>query len=115
MSAKSDEEVICGFIEPKPPVADQQHAETMDLCGSGLKSPLGFWWCTGGYDEPYRWRPRPLTLDGLHEVEIRLMMAQRKQYESLILADDPDVFDLLHTTARQKIKALAAVLRGEKP
>lgn len=79
------------------------------------------WWVLLDPNAP--WRPVPLTLDRLHEVEARLMDLQWKRYRSefrqvVERSDGTHSKDLwvrsaLHATAEQKIKALAAVIRAE--
>lgn len=63
-----------------------------------------------------------LTLDALHEVEARLSDGQWEKYNELMLGFSPqrihprfdhsDAKGLLHATAEQKVRALAATLRA---
>lgn len=96
---KSDEEVICEWMEP------------------GREIP-GNWMQYIGWGRG--WRPCTLTLDRLHEVEARLTDEQWKPYimkllpwQSLNKLYVEQLFCLLHATAEQKIKALAAVIQSE--
>lgn len=117
----TDEEVICGFMEPKP---DQipEDAEDLELCGSRPTTALGFWVCISPYDVASRWIPRRLTLDALWEVEERLSGAQRFNYlKALKLVDRPGEIPrtlpegfFWHAHRAQKIKALSTVLRAEQ-
>ena len=67
------------------------------------------------------WFPQMLRLDTLHTVEARLSDEQWALYENhFARKDKPNAWystfryrDLLHATAEQKIKALAAVIRAE--
>lgn len=99
----SDAEIICAFCEPKP-------TDTLPDTVRGTK-----WWRLSLKGYLARWIPKYLGLDALHEVEARLTDEQWDRYASLMM--DPAGIRhtrfLLHATAGEKIKALAAVLRAE--
>ena len=92
----TDEEVLCTFMHPMPKIYD----------------PHTDWW---------KWRsgatfaPRKLTLDILHEIEERLTEEQWKAYRDEILRDTDMLglwmVRLIHASAANKVRALAAVLR----
>lgn len=119
----SEEEVVATFMEKKPNV-------------NGLMSASVGWWVlhaiakfsgeVGGVSVAYL--PRDLTLDALHEVEAKLSDRQRQYYCALIFQrccgaartmnpiEDlltPNRWGMIHTSAAQKISALAQVLRPE--
>ena len=108
----SDEEVICGFMEPKP-----EHNPSEYVLGEIYRT----WWVRSIGNT---WRPllddefcsQFEKLGRLHEVEARLTEEQWCAYQcAAISAKWGDVFGLIcHASAGQKIRALASVLRGEK-
>lgn len=116
----SDEEVICDFVEP---------LATID-CAAGGKRSLADWWRREtAWSDTLVWKPwvpARLTLDALWKVEDRLSEQQRRHYCVLIfhavcteartsnLIEDTmtkNRWPMIHASAAQKIKALAAVLR----
>jgi len=114
----SNEEIICTWMEPKPN-ADETYWYP------ARPSPQRWWMVSYGRvrevdgitGEP-SWQPRFLSLDALREVQDRLIDEQWEQYESWLcrIAEPfpPEHWPLrvmLHVTALQKIKALAATLR----
>lgn len=107
----SDQEVICGFMEPSPTDNDD------------LTSDAG-WWTRRTMLSPETlkrvalpWEPRTLTLNECHAVEERLTDEQWDAYEELF--DSVILWgrerSLLHAAAAEKIRALASVLRKEEP
>ncbi len=108
----TDEEVICGWMEPKP----EPHTH-----GGTFRSGKGWWYWTGA-----TWQPNVLTLDVLWGVEERLTEEQwERYYHQFVRYDNPvdpvrwSVTDrkyrwALHATSQQKVKALAEVLREAK-
>jgi hypothetical protein len=98
----SDEEVICGWMEPKPPERNR----------STDKSTAD-WWALDLYG--VYWNPRSLTtLDALHEVEARLTDAQQLAYWlALSRGGEPKrgYWRIVHATSARKIKVLAEVIR----
>jgi len=99
----SDEEVICGFMEPKPE-------------GSWMRDIQPTWWYFSTFDLPIGWHVVNLDLEQLHEVEARLKDAQWRTYIDLIVPVKGNIYEeckaFIHASAAQKIKALAAVLRN---
>src|SRR6185369_9847696 len=80
----------------------------------------GDWTGGGGLGEPARWTPTLLDLDALHEVEARLAVEQWDEYAIAMLdkgivrnagVGNRFAYRMLHASAADKIKALAAVLR----
>ncbi len=113
----SDEEIICGWMEPNP------YSRTRSRDSEG-----GWWRLIGWYRKTGTWHPRmDWTLDALHLVEKRLTDEQWFAYcAEFAVANLPEptsnpgyketvAWDRahLHADAKQKIKALAAVLRVE--
>ncbi len=117
----TDAEVICQWMEPKPP--DQ-------LTGQSGISEGGWWkrrWSVRGQQFKH-WPNDDKTdsLDTLREVEAKLTDAQAAKYNSRLdwVMREPNLIDrddhhltiaetsIWHATAEQKIAALAAVLRG---
>lgn len=102
----TDEEVICGFMEPRPVCPPRRR-------WFESKSSLAGWWEL--IRDSNRCQPRPLTLDALYEVESQLTDEQQWDYCEAVRkqADtrQAGTWHYLHATAEQKIKALAAVLR----
>jgi hypothetical protein len=103
----SNEEIICGWMEPKP-WEEPGQTTPKALLGSS-------WW---DWAISYGSFPKPLTLDRLHEVEGRLTDEQWGQYATALSDLTPEYTGIvqtmklyIHATAAQKIKALAAVLR----
>lgn len=98
-----DQEVICGFMEP-----------VVGFRGCDFPRSLKGWW-TAELGQPKQ--PRELTLNECHAVEERLTDEQWDAYEELF--DSVILWgrerSLLHASAEQKIRALAAVLRKEEP
>lgn len=115
----TDHEIIATFMEPLPNTAPGFHT-----AWSTLKPT---WWEKGPSSEGVMfWVPIPLTLDALHEVEARLTVEQWSRYEPALGSpyahkSNPITYwkALIHATAEEKIRALAAVLRaaveGAKP
>lgn len=112
----TDAEVICGWMQPKPALRQTEGEWELAICATSLG-----WWLltTTGYergDEPII-VPADLTLDRLREVEARLTEEQWVHY-GILMENRPVGMRLskalLHASADQKIKALAAVLRGAK-
>lgn len=109
----SDAEVICQWMEPKPKT----------ICGSlehtaALRSIK--WWIVkprGAHlGEPVDWTPCLLGLDRLHEIEAKLSEEQWLNYVDALITlmpKFPRKGEIVHASAEQKIKALAAVLRAE--
>lgn len=103
--ALTDAEVICAWMEPKP--KDGTHP--------GNVSEVG-WWKAVYVARPvphWRWFPnddKTDSLDALWKVEERLDPRQAQEYYCS-LWDDRTTYGA-HATAEQKLKALAAVLRG---
>ncbi len=116
---KSDAEVICEFMEPRPTqgkmaiVTPWWHSITL-MTGSG----------PGGGFARIGVTHRELDLNALREVEARLTMEQWQQYQwnaehaGWYPSDtgEPTVRECFraasHASAAQKIRALAAVLRA---
>ena len=106
--ALTDEATICAFMEPGP------YSRTRSRDSEG-----GWWRLIGADRKTSEWEPtRYLTLDRLHEVEQRLTDAQCSHYDRE-LADaklhskpTPRIWFSWHSTADQKIKALAVVIRA---
>jgi hypothetical protein len=118
----SDAEIICAWMEPKPPTGMQ----------SGLYahrwSPNRVWWHTysaSRQTEPVEtpwvvneWEPRPMNLDALWKVEERLTDCQMSTYERelnhavLHAKPRPRCWYIWHADKPARIKALAAVLRA---
>jgi hypothetical protein len=110
----TDQEVICAWMEPKPRLtkSGQFHANEKRWANDL------HWWDYRPTTSPYLF-PCPLTLDALWEVEERLTDGQwRKYYDALCISCEPKLkfgmYDVIHATPEQKIKALAAVLRPAK-
>ncbi len=108
----SDAEVICGFMEPRP---SRQR-------GDSAGCPGQFW----RYDRETHADlgvPARLTLDALREVEERLTGKQWSNYIARIFEETNSQGatvggrwrHVIHASAEQKIRALAAVLRGLAP
>jgi len=122
----TDEEIICKFMELRP----------QKFHRSNLSSQV--WWflkATGDIrgGPRYVWAPifgfipQREHLGRLHEVEERLTAAQRWEYTlklgnrqpapgetpELMIFHGSDLWQYIHASAEQKIRALAAVLRGE--
>ncbi|SRR5260370_1379040 len=100
---ETDEEVICGWMEPRP--------------SGSLTNLLADWWLFRSVNAG--WVPRTLTLDRLWNVEERLTEKQRDPYLDVIvrntgLGPTTAGWDMAHATAAQKIKALAEVLRSSQ-
>jgi hypothetical protein len=106
----SDEETICEFMESKPEMRQDDAVwwrwGWVPRIGSSLFQPPG-----------YCWLPVRLTLDALHKVEAKLTDEQWDRYSSEFdyPASARNRKSLLHATAAQKVKALAAVLRSAVP
>lgn len=106
----SDQEVICGFMEPRPKWTAQIEPHEWQ-----------YRWWKWYTDKNHRHLPIPLTLNECHAVEERLTDEQWREYEwQLICVPFDGVVNsmsrvYLHATAEQKIRALAAVLRKEEP
>lgn len=124
----SDAEVICSFMEPHPKALH-----------GGARS-VGGWWVRAvlhvGMGAAYKqirqaqdgsrctdiigpWKPRILTLNECREVQERLTDEQWAEYRGWFMVEHqleghrvPFGTYLLHATAEQKTKALAAVLRS---
>lgn len=114
-SSLTDEEVICAFMEPKPP--DGAYPRALSDAG---------WWKVAWSNalQKSQWLPnndKAASLDALWEVEERLTEEQWGQY---CIRAQVDLYDpawgnhpggmdrpIIHATAEQKIRALAAVLR----
>jgi hypothetical protein len=111
MELLSDAAVICTFMEPKP--KDRP----------GAFGANEYWWRWGwryvGPSIPqqetpveYCWLPRNLTLDALWEVEERLKAHPAYLWIHYASGQFPlDRWTCLHATPKQKIEALAKVLR----
>ncbi len=108
----SDEEIICAWMEPRPGEPSYRSD----------RSPGGWWQKVINYkpDIPYAFKPRELDLDALYEVQSRLTDEQWEEYDDEILPTLPrDLFELeirkayIHASPKQKITALASVLRPE--
>ena len=104
----NDEEIICTFMEPKPPDTDRGERGT---------SPGGWWklrWSV--LDQRFRAWPnddKTDSLDALWEVEERLTDEQWYRYTGNLPTGRWWSKELAHATAAHKIKALASVLRPE--
>jgi hypothetical protein len=101
----TDEEVICTFMDERP----------SDGSGSVVTTPDSPWWSysyeiKGGLFH-WTWHPGTLTLERLWQVEERLSLDQAKQYDRLLNASPDYPILVWHCTPKQKITALAAVLR----
>ena len=95
----TDAEVICNFMEPEG--ANYRRKWWQAILKDGRLR----------VDNPVE--PVTLTLDRLHEVEARLTVKQRMDYaEEFGCFCGFHVFNGLHATADQKIKALATILRS---
>jgi hypothetical protein len=88
----TDAEILCQFMEPKPPECDLRTFERL-------------WWTVEG---GARWSPRNLTLDAIWEIEERLTKEQWGRYQMLFPHRRRET---LHADAPTRIRALAAVLR----
>lgn len=108
----TDEEFICGWMEPKP--LDTE-------CGErGLSVSEGGWWERSWDAMNQRFRHWPNSnkmdsLDAIHEIETRLTDEQWKLYTTRWpISEWPGSVSvrkaLLHATAEQKIAALADTL-----
>ena len=110
----TDAETICDFMEPRP---DKGPFDFHPWLGS---TPDGWWLSTSGWDLDATWKPRSLSLDALHLVEARLKDEQFWQYVLRLIprrtmaSSEAGMRALIHATADQKIKALAAVIRDIK-
>jgi hypothetical protein len=112
----SDEEIICTFMEPRPPDGRGERVETegvrwWEYNYQSLPKPSGV-----GKEFHWQWHPRSLTLDALHEVEERLTdEVQRLAYWlELVKGDLPrsgGYWRIAHANAKRKIMALAEALR----
>lgn len=107
VSTKTDEEVICEWMEPKPEDLNPH---------VGLLVSKGEWWYRYTLDKT--WTACKPNLDRLHEVEARLTDEQWERYLDQLVDDDAisgyqTERDICHATAAQKIAALAAVIRGD--
>lgn len=125
---KIDWDLICTWMEEKPTSTVHPGIEE----AYSVKWWIWGWWYTApslpNIERPvaYGWKPRSLNLDACHKVESRLTDNQAAKYdrvlESVIRQDNLKQRDehalsvaevmAWHATAEQKIKALAAVLRG---
>ncbi len=119
----TDEEIICGWMEPKPP----EDSAPLSRTYRGDIFSDGEFWMADEYTTVWHVVPLTLDLDALHLVEARLTDIQWATYqlalasvidpkkrisEQELLAMRPWVWKLFqHASAEQKIKALAAVLR----
>lgn len=111
----TDQEVICAWMEPKPPLPN--------YWSGGYPSPKGWWYnvpISGGRMDWIPWRngrPMACDLNALWEVEERLTdMRWLLYYTELAEATKSlglphEEWRCAHATPEQKIKALAAVLR----
>ncbi len=111
----TDSEVICTWMDPKPPIG---------WLAAEFSLQRSRWWlASSDWDE---WAPMPLTLDALWEVEERLTKDQWQSYCATFavenigrdIADEQTyenqvIWDRIHLHASPfvKIRALAAVLR----
>jgi hypothetical protein len=99
----TDEELICRFMEPVP-----------GFRGIDYPHSVGGWWIAENGKQS---RPADsITLDALHEVEERLTEKQGWDYLAALQSETADIpgwafRHLWHATAKQKIAALAKVLR----
>ncbi len=105
----TDAEVICGFMEPKPGVIEARVISK------------GGWWKSRWSSMQYRIWPyddKTDSLDAMHEVEAKLTDEQwiryRREFRVISPPRESHEECLIHLTAEQKIKALAAVLRGSQ-
>lgn len=112
-SEMSDEEVICAWMEPRP--------ETPAVRDWLTRYSDQLWWVLTDKPDgsPAGWLPGKLTLDRLRLVEERLTEEQWARYGELhflraeALCGGRDDFrkGMLHASAAEKIRALAAVIR----
>lgn len=118
---KIDWDLICTWMEEKPISTVHPGIEE----AYNVKWWIWGWWYTApsqpNIERPvaYGWKPRSLNIDACHKVEARLTEEQWALYAHHLCAgyDFEDIGlvlyrDWIHATAEQKIKALAAVLRG---
>jgi hypothetical protein len=108
----SDEEIICTWMEPKPPESP---------CATNERSRLSFWRPQFTRHHEPAWVPIRLTLDALWEVEERLIQEWRRTKKLVACArmvgykhklKGATVDNEWHADAPTRIKALAAVLRA---
>lgn len=120
---QSDFEVICEFMEPKPTVGPVNISDRTDWWGAAWRycpEPFLYW------ASPFWWIDSVEILERLRRVEDRLSDAQFRQYadrlcdsDSLKAMRERNQIDyvamraLVQTSAKQKIRALAAVLSPE--
>lgn len=112
----TDDEVICTWMEPRPKTQTGMiyrfYGNSSGIVDS-LSTREGWWVCDEVIldGEPTTIiSPRPLDLDALHEVEARLTDEQWWNYSNNFNMPC-DFRALIHLSAAQKIKSLAAVLR----
>ena len=105
---QTDAEVVAGFMEPRPVIClGSRHAAS--------------WWIRNLLEDSPRWYPNHIfcnSLDALHLVEARLTDEQWQRYKSMTVINGNlgEIYwkRLLHASAADKLKALAAVLRKEE-
>jgi hypothetical protein len=106
----SDEEIICTWMETRPKYVSQGQPGWIE---DDQWNAHHRWW-KWFVDKDWQHLPVDLDLDALWEVEERLTGEQWGEYSGLLM--DPRGVNhtrfLLHATAEQKTKALAAVLRS---
>jgi hypothetical protein len=114
----TNEEVICSYMEPSPPIKSFRihYSGNEDGQDEQMESPLR-WWVAD--TEEKKITPRTLTLVECWKVQERLTKEQGSDYINLILemGNIGDAFsfmwELVHATAEQKVKALAEIIRKQ--
>lgn len=110
-----DEEVICGWMEKRPPDGKGEKVETADARWWGYNYQLKPKDSGVGREFHWQWHPVSLTLDRIWEVEEKLSPNQQWGYwHELIKGGPPELgyWRMLHASAATRIAALAGLIRS---